>query len=77
MRSVDPFIILVEAMLPAFVADARDQIVAILERDEKNGHEVPVQDGFDLYQEMIEIRRVHYEALPRYDVILSYETWLS
>lgn len=66
VRSVDPFIILVETMLPAFVADARDQVTAILERSESSGNKVPIQDGFDLYKEMLEIRQVHHEVLPRY-----------
>ncbi len=26
--------------------------------------EVPIQDGFDLYKELVEIRRIHGDALP-------------
>lgn len=53
-------------MLPAFVNDARDQISLILQRSGQKGNEIAVQDGFDLYKEMVEIRRVHHDALPKY-----------
>jgi len=58
--------VLVEEMLPAYAADARDLVSRIMELARERGEELPVQDGFDLYQEMVEIRRVHTDALPKY-----------
>ncbi len=64
IMGVDPFVVLVETILPAFESDARDQISDILHQAEQRGEEVPVQDGFDLYKELVNVRRVHSEALP-------------
>ena len=52
-------------MLPLFSEDARDIVERILQLSTAKGEEVPIEDGFDLYQELVEIRRVHAEALPR------------
>ena len=56
--------ILVEEMLPAYAADARDLVARIMELAYDRGEEIPIQDGFDLYSELVEIRRVHADALP-------------
>lgn len=65
LRSVNPMSVLVEEMLPAYAADARDLVARILELANEREEEIPIQDGFDLYSELVEIRRVHAEALPR------------
>jgi hypothetical protein len=52
-------------MLPLFAEDARDIIARILQLSANKGEEVPIEDGFALYGELIEIRRVHSEALPK------------
>jgi hypothetical protein len=36
-----------------------------MELAKERGEEVPVQDGFELYKELVEIRRVHSQALPK------------
>lgn len=64
VMQVEPFPILLETALPAFASDARALTAQILERVAQAGEELPIQDGFDLYQEMTEMRRVHQEALP-------------
>lgn len=58
--------VLVEEILPAYAADARDLVSSIMELARDRGEETPIQDGFDLYKEMVEIRRVHTDALPKY-----------
>lgn len=63
--SVNPMSILVEEMLPAYAADARDLVARIMELATEREEEIPIQDGFDLYNELVEIRRLHAEALPR------------
>ena len=64
IMGVEPFKIVVEVIFPAFASDARDQIGLILEQSQEPENEIPIQDGFDMYREMVEMRRVHGDALP-------------
>ena len=64
MNSVNPLTALVETMLPLYAEDARDIVGRILQLSAKKDEDVPVEDGFDLYRELVEIRRIHSEALP-------------
>lgn len=54
-------------MLPLYSEDARDIVERILQLNAASNDEVPIEDGFDLYRELVEIRRIHSEALPKYD----------
>jgi hypothetical protein len=56
--------ILVTEMLPALAEDARDLVARIMAMAKERGEEVPIQDGFDLYRELREIRQVHGQVLP-------------
>jgi hypothetical protein len=64
IMGVNPLTILVETMFPSFENDAGDLIQRILHVAETNNSEVDLQDGFDLYRELVEIRRIHHAALP-------------
>lgn len=64
IMGVNPLMVLVEEMLPAYAADARDLVARIMDVAQSKGEEVPIQDGFDLYKELVEIRRIHADALP-------------
>jgi C2 domain/MUN domain len=61
---VNPLVILLECVLPSYAEDARDIIGRIIAGAAEKQEEVPIQDGFDLYKEMSEVRRIHTEALP-------------
>ena len=61
---VNPLIILIENTLPSYAEDSRAMIERIMQAAKEKGEEVPIQDGFDLYREMTEFRRVHADALP-------------
>lgn len=63
--SVNPHSALVETILPLYAEDARDIVTRILELAQTKGEEVPIEDGFLLYGELTDIRRVHGEALPK------------
>ncbi|KAF1851330.1 uncharacterized protein K460DRAFT_401357 [Cucurbitaria berberidis CBS 394.84] len=65
VMGVSPMMCLVEEMFPAYAADARDLVARIMEVAHHKNEHVPVQDGFDLYKELVEIRRIHSDALPR------------
>lgn len=64
VMGVNPLTILVETMFPSFENDANELIQRILHVAKENGSEVDLQDGFDLYKELVEIRRIHRDALP-------------
>lgn len=64
IMGVKPLMILVGEILPAYAADAKHLIVTVMEINQARGEEVPIQDGFDIYKELVEIRRVHTDALP-------------
>ena len=61
---VGPLMILVEEVLPSYAADARDLVERIIKIASNVGNEIPIQDGFDMYAELVEIRKVHTEVLP-------------
>jgi hypothetical protein len=61
---VGPLMILVEEVLPSYAADARDLVERIIQIASALGNEIPIQDGFDMYAELVEIRKVHAEVLP-------------
>ena len=62
-KSVNPLKALVETILPLYAEDARDIVARILQLAEEKGEEVPIEDGFDLYRELVDIRRIQAEAL--------------
>lgn len=62
--SAQPLAALLETVLPALAADSRDQVILIMEQAKKNNEEISIQDGFDLYKELTQVRRVHKQALP-------------
>lgn len=61
---INPLMILLNCTLPAFAEDSKAMVEQILSVAQKEGFEVAIQDGFDLYKELSEFRRVHTEALP-------------
>jgi hypothetical protein len=65
VMGVSPMMCLVEEVFPAYAADARDLVARIMEVAHTKNETVPVQDGFDLYKELVEIRRIHSDALPK------------
>ncbi|OTB07567.1 hypothetical protein M426DRAFT_8565 [Hypoxylon sp. CI-4A] len=64
IMGVNPLTVLVQTMFPNFEDDARSLITQIMEVAQDRGVELPLQDGFDLYKELVEIRRIHKSSLP-------------
>ncbi|WPH05021.1 Hypothetical protein R9X50_00791900 [Acrodontium crateriforme] len=64
VMGVNPLTLLVEEVLPGFAEDARELVMRIMELSKGKEEEVPIQDGFDLYKELVDIRRVYAQALP-------------
>ncbi|KAH9902182.1 hypothetical protein F4778DRAFT_736608 [Xylariomycetidae sp. FL2044] len=64
IMGVDPLTILVETIFPSFEDDAHDLIKRIEQVAGERGEELALQDGFDMYKELVEIRRIHRSSLP-------------
>ncbi|KAI9870778.1 MAG: hypothetical protein M1823_008643, partial [Watsoniomyces obsoletus] len=56
--------ILLNVALPAFAEDSKAMVEQVSDQVQKQELEVPIQDGFDLYKDLSEFRRVHTDALP-------------
>ena len=63
--SVNPLTALVETILPLYAQDAKGIVERILVLSKQRDQEVHVEDGFILYGELVEIRRIHGEVLPK------------
>ncbi|KAK3329011.1 hypothetical protein B0H66DRAFT_507067 [Apodospora peruviana] len=61
---VNPFKVLVETIFPSFEEDAQEFIGRVIEVAKFRDDEIELQDGFDLYKELVEIRKMHVESLP-------------
>jgi hypothetical protein len=57
--------VLIAEVLPSYAADARDLVERIMGLAKEKGEEIHQQDGFDLYKELVEIRSVHGNVLPK------------
>ena len=62
----NPLTILLETILPAYETDMQEVIEGTIKIARDRNEEVGVEDGFELYRELVEIRRVHRDALPKY-----------
>ncbi|KAL8670172.1 MAG: hypothetical protein Q9168_005269 [Polycauliona sp. 1 TL-2023] len=77
IMGVNPLTALVETILPLYAEDARDIVTRILDLAQASGDEVPIEDGFQLYGEMVDIRRVHGEVLPNVPFPFTIEATLA
>jgi hypothetical protein len=59
-----PLMILVKKVLPNLAEDSQHLVNRIMENTKKANTEIPVEDGFELYREFVEIRNVHKSVLP-------------
>lgn len=64
VMGVAPLPILMKEILPSFADDAKEIVGRIMDISKQKQEEVPVQDGFELYKELVEIRAVYAQALP-------------
>lgn len=64
IMGVSPFKALVETILPSFEEDCHEIIKRVLQTSQETGIEIAIEDGFDLYRELVGIRKMHEQALP-------------
>jgi len=77
VMGVNPLTALVETILPLYAEDAKDIVKRILDVAKERNEEVPVEDGFQLYGELVEIRRIHSECLPNVEFAFHIEGLLA
>ncbi|KAM0256670.1 hypothetical protein ACHAQJ_004824 [Trichoderma viride] len=65
IMGVNPLSILVYEVFPKFEQDASAIIQIIMQGASEGGAEIEIQDGFELYKELKEIRGIHEEFLPK------------
>ncbi|KAJ1331414.1 C2 domain-containing protein [Microdochium nivale] len=64
VMGVNPLTVLVNTTFPNFENDAHDLVRRIDQVSQERGEELDVQEGFELYRELVEIRTIHRAALP-------------
>lgn len=77
VMGVNPLMILLECTLPVYAQDARNMVEQILEFAQQTGQEIAIEDGFDLYRELVEIRRIHADSLPSVPFAFHIESLLA
>ncbi|KAI7470299.1 hypothetical protein KC351_g12754 [Hortaea werneckii] len=58
IMGVNPHRILIEEVMPSFCEDCKELVQRIIAMGIEKGVEVPVEDGFELYRELCDVRRV-------------------
>ena len=64
IMGASPFKAFVETTLPSFEEDGHEILKRVLITAKENDAEIDMQDGFDLYKELVQIRNMHHEAIP-------------
>ncbi|KLJ06702.1 hypothetical protein EMPG_17813 [Blastomyces silverae] len=77
IMGVNPATILTKCVLPMFAEDARDIIARIIQQAQDKNEEIGVQDGFDLYKELAQIRQFYTTTLPGEPFPIPIEELLS
>jgi hypothetical protein len=65
VMGASPFQVLVETMFPSFENDAKAFIERVVQVAKDRDREIEVEDGFALYRELVEIRKIHIQNLPK------------
>lgn len=76
IMGANPLAILVEEVFPSFEEDASAIIQSILFSASEDGTEIDIQDGFDLYRELVAIRCIHKDSLPEKPFAFNIEALL-
>ena len=61
----NPLVELLHSVLPSYASDARDIVKQVIHIAKIREEEIPVDDGFTLYKELVEIRNLHSDTLPK------------
>lgn len=50
-----------------FAEDAHEMVIRIIDQAKSMGEEIDIEDGFDLYRKLAEIRRLFVKTIPEYE----------
>ncbi|KAM3473629.1 hypothetical protein MY5147_004686 [Beauveria neobassiana] len=76
IMGVDPFAILVEEVFPNCECDAGAILETILGQAQASGEDIDIEDGFELYKELVAIRDIHQKHLPHKPFAFNVENLL-
>jgi len=62
---VDPITIFVQFVFPQFIIEAEQVVQEIMQMYQDEGEEMSIEDGFELYKELSEIRRIYKSVFPK------------
>ncbi|KAK4193337.1 hypothetical protein QBC35DRAFT_481268 [Podospora australis] len=77
IMGVSPFKVLVETTFPSFEEDTHEIIKRVIDMAKQRNLDIELQDGFDLYKELVEIRKIHLESLPNKPFAFHIESLLE
>ncbi|KAI5299750.1 hypothetical protein KEM55_001800, partial [Ascosphaera atra] len=77
IMGVNPMRILLNVVLPQYATDANSVIQAVMENAAKRESQVDIEDGFQLYRELRNIRDTYKAALPGQDFPFNLEETLE
>lgn len=76
IMGVNPLSILVHEVFPSFEEDANAIIQSIMQNSQTQEDAIDIEDGFDLYRELVAIRNIHRESLPERPFAFDIESLL-
>ncbi|KAI5294001.1 hypothetical protein KEM52_004873 [Ascosphaera acerosa] len=77
IMGVNPAKVLYSVVLPQYAGDAHSVICSIVETAQRSGNQVDIEDGFQLYTELKQIRAAYRAALPDQDFPFDIEQTLE
>ncbi|KAF2458261.1 hypothetical protein BDY21DRAFT_284438 [Lineolata rhizophorae] len=66
VMGVNPLTMLLEEIMPSYAQDARELVKRIMITQEELEKEIPIPDGFELYSELVQFRKVFAQSLPNH-----------
>jgi hypothetical protein len=72
-----PLTVFVSEALPAFAKDAKELVSIIMSNSKQTHQEIPIEDGFILYKELVDMRNIYNSALPGKRFVFQVEDHLQ
>lgn len=69
--------IFIEIVFPKFATEIRNVVVDLIKVCRERGEEMEIEDGFELYRELFEIRRIYQDAFPEKQFPIHFEEFLA
>ncbi|KAI5785910.1 hypothetical protein EDC01DRAFT_194231 [Geopyxis carbonaria] len=77
LDTIVPMMIFIEIVFPKFATEIRNVVIDIIKASRERGEEMEIEDGFELYRELSEIRRIYQDAFPEKQFPVHFEEFLA